>query len=52
MLPSALHEYCTSVHISTGEPPPPLPLTYVRKAMLPVKVKVPSIGVLLKAELD
>jgi len=51
MLPSALHEYGTSVHTSTGAAPLH-PSVYNTKAMLPVEVEVPSIGVRLKSKLD
>jgi len=31
---------------------PPLSLTYIMKAMLPIEVEVPYVGVLLKSKLD
>jgi len=50
MLPFALHEYCTSVHTSTGATP--FSLVYNLEVVLPVEVEVPSMRVLMKAKLD
>jgi hypothetical protein len=51
MLSSTLHEYCTSVHISTVATPL-LPSVYNMEFVLSVEVEVPSIRVLLESKLD
>jgi len=50
MLPFALHGYRTSVRTSTGATP--FSLVYGTEAVLPVEVEVPSMRVLMEAELS
>jgi len=50
MLPFALHGYRTSVRTSTGATP--FSLVYGTKAVLPVEVEIPSMRVLIEAELS
>jgi len=50
MLPFALHGYHTSVRTSTGATP--FSLVYGMKAVLPVEVEIPSMRVLMEAELS
>jgi len=50
MLPFALHGYRTSVRTSTGATP--FFLVYGMEAVLPVEVEVPSMRVLMEAELS
>jgi len=49
MLPFALHGYRTSVRTSTGATP--YSLVYDMEAVLPVEVEIPSMRVLMEAEL-
>jgi hypothetical protein len=49
MLPFALHGYRTSVRTSTGATP--FSLVYGTEAVLPVEVEIPSMRVLMEAEL-
>ncbi|GAU38952.1 hypothetical protein TSUD_363910 [Trifolium subterraneum] len=49
MLPFALHGYRTSVRTSTGATP--FSLVYGMEAVLPVEVEIPSMRVLMEAEL-
>ena len=50
MLPSALHGYRTLVHTSTGATL--FSLVYGMEAVLPIKVKIPSLKVLMETELE
>ncbi|WJX23763.1 hypothetical protein P8452_12952 [Trifolium repens] len=50
MLPFALHGYRTSVRTSTGATP--FSLVYGMEAVLPVEVEIPSMRVLMEAELS
>ncbi|RDX93146.1 hypothetical protein CR513_24636, partial [Mucuna pruriens] len=50
MLPYALHGYRTSVRTSTGATP--YSLVYGTEAVLPIEVEIPSLRVLVEAELD
>jgi len=50
MLPFALHGYCTSIHTSTRATP--FSLVYGMEAVLPVEVEIPSMRVLMEAELS
>ena len=50
MLHFALMAYCTSIRTSTGATP--FSLVYRMEAILPVEVEIPSLKVLLEAELD
>jgi len=50
MLPFALHGYRTSIRTSTGATP--YSLVYVMEAVLPVEVEIPSMRVLMEAELS
>ncbi|EOX95167.1 RNA-directed DNA polymerase (Reverse transcriptase), Ribonuclease H [Theobroma cacao] len=49
-LPFALHAYRTSVRTSTGATP--YSLVYGAEAVLPVEVEIPSLRVLMEAELE
>jgi len=50
MLPFALHGYRTSVRTSTGATP--FSLVYGMEAVLPFKVEIPSLRVLMEAQLE
>ena len=50
MLPFALHGYRTSVRTSTGATP--FSLVYGTEAVLPFEVEIPSLRVLMEAELE
>jgi len=50
MLPFALHGYCTSVQTSTGATP--FSLIYGMEAVLPFEVEIPSLRVLMEAQLE
>ena len=50
MLPFALHGYRTSVRTSTGATP--FSLVYGMEAVLPIEVEIPSMRVLMEAELS
>jgi len=50
MLPFALHGYRTSVRTSTGATP--FSLVYGMEAILPFEVEIPSLRVLMKAQLE
>jgi len=50
MLPFALHRYRTSVRTSTGATP--FSLVYGMKAILPFEVEIPSLRVLMEAQLE
>jgi len=50
MLPFALHGYRTSVRISTGATP--FSLVYGMEAVLTFEVEIPSLRVLMKAQLE
>ncbi|XP_039683803.1 uncharacterized protein [Medicago truncatula] len=50
MLPFALHGYRTSVRTSTGATP--FSLVYGMEAVLPVEVEIPSLRVLMEADLS
>ena len=50
MLPFALHGYRTSVRTSTGATP--FSLVYGMEAVLPIEVEIPSLRVLMEAQLD
>ncbi|RDX72743.1 Retrovirus-related Pol polyprotein, partial [Mucuna pruriens] len=50
MLSFALHGYRTTVHISTGATP--YSLVYGAEAILPIEVEIPSLWVLMEAELE
>ena len=49
MLPFSLHGYYTSVRASTGATP--FSLVYGMEAILPIEVEIPSLRVLMEAEL-
>ena len=50
MLPYALHAYRTAVRFSTGATP--YSLVYGMEAMTPIEVEIPSLRVLVEAELE
>ena len=50
MLPFALHGYITSVHTSTRGTP--YSLVYGMKVVLPIEVEIPSLRVIMEADLD
>jgi len=50
MLPFALHGYHTSVRTLTGVTP--FSLVYGMEAVLPFEVEIPSLGVLMEAQLE
>lgn len=50
MLPFELHGYRTSVHTSTGATH--FSLVYGTKAVLPIKVEIPSLRVLMETKLE
>lgn len=49
-LPFALYGYRTSIHNSTGESP--FVLVYGTKAILPIEVEIPSLQVVVEANLE
>lgn len=50
MLPFALHGHRTSVHTSTGTTP--YSLVYGMEVVLPIEVEIPSLRVIMEADLD
>ncbi|XP_061359320.1 uncharacterized protein LOC133303422 [Gastrolobium bilobum] len=50
MLPYALHAYRTNIRTSTGETP--FSLVYGMEAVSPIEVEIPSLRVLMEAELE
>lgn len=50
MLPSALHDYRTSTHTSTGATP--ISLVYGMEVVLPIEVVIPSLRVLMETGLE
>lgn len=50
MLTYALHAYRTSIRTSTGATP--YSLVYGMEAVLPIEVEIPSLRVLMEAELE
>ena len=50
MLPFSLHDYRTSVHMSTGETP--FSLVYSMEFVLPVEVQIPSLRIMKDAGLN
>lgn len=49
-LPFSFHGYITSVHTSTGATP--YPLVYGIEVILPIEVEIPSLKVIMEADLD
>lgn len=50
MIPFALHGYRTSVNAYIGATP--YSLVYGKKAVLPIGVEIPSLRVIMEADLD
>ncbi len=50
MLPFALHAYQTTIRTSTGAIP--YSLVYGMEVILPIEVEIPSLQILVEAELD
>lgn len=50
MLPFSLHGYKTSVHTSTGATP--YSLVYGMEDVLPIEVEIPSLRIIMEADLD